>query len=101
MFTRSSAQVLFCLRQHGTSHFVCISFCALRAQNEIKKKGKYRFSSTTVCNKTTCESILQSDISFPSLSRTIYGKMISRTRHSKGDRCASKSSSHSWSSHWF
>jgi hypothetical protein len=34
------------LRQQDASHFICISFFALRVKNEIQKSGKYRISST-------------------------------------------------------
>src|SRR3954470_2361565 len=35
-------QTPFSLRQHGAFHFICISFCARRAQNEMQTKMTYR-----------------------------------------------------------
>jgi hypothetical protein len=38
--TRSRAQTSLCLRQHGTSHFICCSFLARRAKKEQQKEDK-------------------------------------------------------------
>ena len=46
--TRSSAHVQLCLRQHDTSHFVCISF--LRSQSA---KTKYKKKESTAANALT------------------------------------------------
>jgi hypothetical protein len=42
---RGGRNYLFCLRQLGTPHNICISFFARRAKNEIQNKEKYRCES--------------------------------------------------------
>src|SRR5262245_23909874 len=45
--TWSCFQMQFCLRQHGTSHYICCSFFAHRAKNEQQKEGKVPLCITT------------------------------------------------------